>query len=302
MSDEKEPAAQADTKDAAKKVAKPRRETLLAATLLPKAPAPAPAPVVPIAAARPKPAPARAFDWTVPAVAAGMVAALGLGGTAGYLLNAPASPAASVARIDRLAEENLRLAGDLRSLKAGIDLLKESIDRQRGEQGTRLQQLADRVEKAAKNDLTRNDPELAQRFGGLTERLDRVEKLEKEAAPRLAQIIERLDRMEKASLAPKAVPATTGTIPPATVAEPAPEPKAAEAKQPEAKPTPPKLENWALREVYDGVAIVENRNGRIREVAPGQELPGAGRVEAIEKRGRAWIVVTSKGLITPQAW
>jgi hypothetical protein len=55
-----------------------------------------------------------------------------------------------------------------------------------------------------------------------------------------------------------------------------------------------------LRDVYDGVALVEGRDG-YQEVAVGQMLPGAGRVEAIERRGDRWVVVTSLGLIA-SAW
>jgi hypothetical protein len=55
--------------------------------------------------------------------------------------------------------------------------------------------------------------------------------------------------------------------------------------------------------VYGGGAVVEARNGRLHEVVPGRNLPGAGRVEAIERRGRIWVVVTTKGVIgPPERW
>ena len=62
------------------------------------------------------------------------------------------------------------------------------------------------------------------------------------------------------------------------------------------------IEGWVLREVYDGIALIEGRNQRLYEVEPGQSLPGIGKVETIEKRGRSWVVITSKGIITSQAW
>jgi hypothetical protein len=49
--------------------------------------------------------------------------------------------------------------------------------------------------------------------------------------------------------------------------------------------------------VYDGLALIESRNRRLLEVGPGAMVPGVGRVEAIEKRGKRWVVVTAKGLI-----
>ena len=35
----------------------------------------------------------------------------------------------------------------------------------------------------------------------------------------------------------------------------------------------------------------------MREIAPGQYLPGVGEVRSIERRGRSWVVVTSRGII-----
>jgi hypothetical protein len=52
-----------------------------------------------------------------------------------------------------------------------------------------------------------------------------------------------------------------------------------------------------LHEVYDGVALIESRNRRLFEVGPGAMVPGVGRVEGIEKRGKRWVVVTAKGII-----
>jgi len=31
-------------------------------------------------------------------------------------------------------------------------------------------------------------------------------------------------------------------------------------------------------------------------------IPGIGRVEAIERRGREWVVVTARGLIATESW
>ena len=51
-----------------------------------------------------------------------------------------------------------------------------------------------------------------------------------------------------------------------------------------------------LRDVYGGVALLEGRAG-LREVAPGEFLPGVGEIRSIERRGRGWVVVTSRGII-----
>lgn len=64
----------------------------------------------------------------------------------------------------------------------------------------------------------------------------------------------------------------------------------------EVKPQPRLLTNWVVRDVYDGIALVEGPEGAL-EVMPGDTIPGAGTVRSIERRGGGWIVLTSRGLV-----
>lgn len=64
----------------------------------------------------------------------------------------------------------------------------------------------------------------------------------------------------------------------------------------------PVIDGWALRDIFEGAAILENRRHRLVEVGPGDVVPGVGRVESVERRGREWVVVTRQGLVTPQPW
>jgi len=77
----------------------------------------------------------------------------------------------------------------------------------------------------------------------------------------------------------------------AVLAGPAVEPK------PVSK-TPARLTGWVLRDVYNGNAVIETPERILHEVAPGKTLPGVGRIEALERNGKRWVVVTSKGVIT----
>ena len=52
-----------------------------------------------------------------------------------------------------------------------------------------------------------------------------------------------------------------------------------------------------MREVVDGVAILQGRRGVI-EVSVGDVVPGAGRVQSIARQGGRWIVATNTGVIT----
>lgn len=155
---------------------------------------------------------------------------------------------------------------------------------------------------------------------------ERIEQAEREQAGRVAALSSRAAaKADVAKVEPaKADPAQTGSI-----AEPkdtkAADAKAAEAKQAEAakakqvelakaeaakaeaakaaaQAKPAVLEQFALRDIFEGAAIIENRGRRLFQVMPGDTLPGAGRVEAIERRGRTWVVVTRQGVVTPQAW
>lgn len=110
----------------------------------------------------------------------------------------------------------------------------------------------------------------------LGERIDRVEKAQAEPNARLAKISEAIERLERRA-------DTTGSIP--TAPPPPPKPAA-----------PPILDGWVLRDVVNGTAMVQGRMG-ILEIAPGDALPGLGRVEAIRRQDGRWVVVTTKGLI-----
>ena len=59
---------------------------------------------------------------------------------------------------------------------------------------------------------------------------------------------------------------------------------------------PQLLQDWVVRDVYRGIALVEGPQGAV-EVMPGDVLPGAGTVRAIQRRGDGWIVVTSCGFV-----
>jgi hypothetical protein len=201
--------------------------------------------------------------------------------------------------------ETRQLVGDVQALRAGLDEVKASLDRDRTENAQGLARIAERLEAAQKSDrdsaaqiagvLQRAEQTSATKLASLAERFDRLERTDRDPTSRLTQIAERLDRMER-QLAPTPAASTPSAKPLAVASN---EPTQTNAI-PETKPTT--VENWALRDVYNGVALIEGKNRRLMEIVPGQNLPGVGRVEAIERRGKTWIVVTSRGIITSQAW
>jgi hypothetical protein len=91
-----------------------------------------------------------------------------------------------------------------------------------------------------------------------------------------------------AAAAPAAAKEVTGSVsaPAATAVAP---PKVELARL-------PTVDNWMLRDVANGGALIEGRQG-IFEVYAGDSVPGLGRVDAIRRQDGHWVVVTSKGLI-----
>jgi hypothetical protein len=131
-------------------------------------------------------------------------------------------------------------------------------------------------------------------FNKTNDRLDKVEKAELEPAAKLAKLSEAVDKL-------RATPAA-----PAPVAAAAPAPAAAKEVTGSITPPPaapkvevgrlPTIEGWILRDVANGGALIEGRQG-IYEVYAGDPVPGLGRVDAIRRQDGHWVVVTSKGLI-----
>ncbi|MES2752723.1 MAG: hypothetical protein V4661_15250 [Pseudomonadota bacterium] len=113
----------------------------------------------------------------------------------------------------------------------------------------------------------------------LVERVDRIEKAQAEPAAKLAKLSDAVDKLRAAD--------ATGSINPPAAAAPV------AAAQPARLPV---VDGWVLREVSDGIATVQGRQG-IFDVLPGDPLPGVGRVDAIRRQDGRWVVVTSRGLI-----
>ncbi|MFY9289891.1 MAG: hypothetical protein WAP03_04205, partial [Methylorubrum rhodinum] len=181
--------------------------------------------------------------------------------------------------------ETLRLSQDMERLARTASALRETSEALRTETKALNGTLGERI--------GRLEQGLDKRLASLS---DTLAQSEREQGARLAGLTTLMDK--------KLQPALPALPKPEAKAEPKPETRA-EPVQTGSLPDRPKVETvegWAVRDVYDGVAILEDRRRRLVEVGAGDAVPGVGRVEAIERRGRNWVVVTRQGLITPQAW
>ena len=148
-------------------------------------------------------------------------------------------------------------------------------------------------------------------FNKTSDRLDKIERAQAEPAAKLAKLSEAVDKLRAAPAAAPVVAAATtaaassaakdvtGSIGPASAQQQV----AAQAPKTEAKLDAktevgrlPTLDDWVLRDVAYGGALIGSRRGTF-EVYAGDMIPGLGRVDAIRRQDGRWVVVTSRGLI-----
>ena len=223
----------------------------------------------------------------------------------------------------------------MRDLSAALTQVTVRLDQIEHDDGARLDKLSERIDQdsSARADIAARldkleqkaaaPPASASEFAGVVARLDTLEKKAAATAqpPQFADIATRLDKLEKKAAVP-APPSPAGGesgprldkgekragVPAASPALPLPpqtpkqsmlmaraEPAASNerARPDDGKPF---LRDYSVEDVRFGIALVGSRHGS-QQVAPGDMIPGAGRVLRIERQGGNWIVVTSLGVI-----
>jgi hypothetical protein len=195
-----------------------------------------------------------------------------------------------------LATAGLGRVANTETKVASTQVLEDSISRI----DTELAALRTNLEQASKHS--------AAQIGKTGDRLDKIEKSQAEPAAKLAKLSETVEKLRTALVAtPAAAPIAAAAVPvaapvapkettasiqtanaaPPQVPLPAPKPEVARL---------PTVEGWVLRDVANGSALIEGRQG-IFEVYAGDQIPGLGRVDAVRKQDGRWVVITSRGLI-----
>jgi tetrahydromethanopterin S-methyltransferase subunit G len=202
----------------------------------------------------------------------------------------------------------------IQAVSASLTQLTTHLDQFEHDYGARLDKFGDRI-----------DQDSSARFADVSARLDKLE--QKAAAPatsagEFAEVVARLDKLEKkvvsvqpaseitdltmrldklerqgiiaapSSSAKPLLSASQRQSKPMARAEPSASIQRARLSSPA-----PVLQNYSIEDVRDGIAVVDSRYGS-QQVAPGDFIPGAGRVLRIERRGEDWVVLTSLGIIS----
>jgi len=208
------------------------------------------------------------------------------------------------------AQENQAMASTLANLKERLDAMEAGRGREEiadlrkvlsevksgasatRDFGTTLAQLSSRVDHVEKDQSARLDK--------LGDRIDH------DSATRLAEIATRLDKLEKKTLASAPAPAAVvaaavAPTPPLPPKPPAvavkPDPMVSNETTGSIEKPKIRLRGFSVEEMHDGYAVVDGREGP-QAVAPGDIIPGAGRVLRIDRHGRDWVITTSLGVIT----
>jgi flagellar motility protein MotE (MotC chaperone) len=260
---------------------------------------------------KPTPAPRPSFLKRHGALAAGMAVALGLGAYAGTQVGfdhpeaAPVQEASvnvaaalpwkrDVAMASTQAREIGRLKEELRGMRAQIDALRASPDQAR--QAQELRSLRASIE-TLKEGLTAARADTANAIAQVSS--GQVPKVADQL--RVEKLAERLDRLERQVADPTpmaAIPQKSEPPKPVALQDPhaLPTPADVAAAVQKADPKQKVFHNYVVREVADGVALIEGPDG-LREVWPGRGIPGAGKVTSIERQAGKWVVITSEGMI-----
>ncbi len=221
---------------------------------------------------------------------------------------APAKAAAvAPAAVDELADlrqSNRQMSDDIRRLRANLDALRASVHDDRTSAQVRVLQAG---LETVQNGLATTRNETAQLTG-------KIDKVAHEPAAKLQQLSERVGKLEKGAVdttatasIPTADAAKAGATVPVPPTKPiATKPANARLASAEAAKTPADagddaarpqvIPGYVVRDVYEGVALIEGRRGTM-EVVPGVGIPGAGIVKSIDRKGRGWTVTTTKGLL-----
>ena len=190
-----------------------------------------------------------------------------------------------------------RVAAQVHVLQAGLDNVKTSLGTSRSEQAAAVARLDGKIDKLAR--------EPGSKMQQLVDRLGTLERSGVDIAPtaslprdaRMADVRTADAKAADAEAAARPVPRPADLKVGGRITGRGADAKLASADKAGDEPAKPQIiASWVVRDVYQGVALIEGRRGTL-EVVPGVSIPGAGVVKSIDRHGSGWTVTTTKGLV-----
>ena len=205
------------------------------------------------------------------------------------------------ALLTRRTQETEALAQTVRSLKARLDGLENGKSRdETADIRKTIGELKSSI--ASARDLGGAVALLNQKLERIdrdeTSRVDKLgERVDHETAAKAADLAARIEKLERKAATPVVASASPVSPPQEPATSPAkPAPAISMETTGSIEKSKPVLRNFSVLAAHDGVALIATRFGP-QEVRPGDFIPGAGRVDRIERRARDWVVVTNLGTI-----
>ena len=211
--------------------------------------------------------------------------------------------------IDPMAElrqTNAAMAQDIKALRTNLETLRASMHQDRApEQMRALTANLDSMKSGLAAAKAETSAAVAQLSGKL-DKLQREAALKevpgKETSGKIAEV-EHAPKVERQAIDTDA----TGSLPASNKPTPVPPVRPQQAKLAQmddggkstdepGKAQPQILAAYVVRDVYEGVALIEGKRGSL-EVVPGVSIPGAGVVKSIDRHGNGWTVTTTKGVL-----
>lgn len=198
-------------------------------------------------------------------------------------------------KLDEMAElklANQKMHDEIRSLKASVDQLRVAARRDTTPEQVRMLSAGlDNVKNSVNSSRNETNAAIAQ-LNGKVDKLqpgkiqalaDRIGHLEHQSIDTAATgSIAKTDRTDTAKATPKP------PVKPTDLASLDDTQHATDDDKPQV------ISGWVVRDVYDGVALIEGKRGTM-EVMRGTTIPGAGVVKSIDRHGSGWTVTTTKG-------
>ena len=230
----------------------------------------------------------------------GLAAAVGAAAIAASGATLAIASRHTAAEFAQKAQETDTLAQTVATLSARLDSIEKAKPR---DDAADIRKALGDLKSASSKDVDSAVTRLSQRVDALDrEQAAKVDRIDRSTDSKAAELTARLDRLEKkvatAPLPPPAPKVATARLAPSKFGAGVSMETTGSIETAQRAPERPVLRGYVVVGARPDAAIIADAWGE-HAVHIGDVVPGAGRVERIERQGPAWVVQTNAGLIPP---